>query len=69
MRSRNLVAMAEVESVPRSIEFYRKLGFEVGNTFRSRARERADVGVAVQRRRRAHDRARRAPEPLMVTHT
>lgn len=25
--------MAEVESVPRSVEFYAKLGFEVGDTF------------------------------------
>ena len=25
--------MAHVRSVPRSIEFYRKLGFDVGNTF------------------------------------
>ncbi len=30
---KSLVAMAEVESVPRSIDFYAKLGFEVGNTF------------------------------------
>ena len=33
MRPRTLVAMAEVASVPRSIEFYRELGFEVGNSF------------------------------------
>jgi hypothetical protein len=33
MRLRNLVALAEVESVPRSIQFYRKLGFDVGNAF------------------------------------
>ncbi|HEU5251146.1 MAG TPA: VOC family protein [Thermoanaerobaculia bacterium] len=30
---RSLVAMAHVLDVSRSIEFYRKLGFEVGNTF------------------------------------
>ena len=30
---RSLVALAHVASVPRSIEFYRKLGFEVANTF------------------------------------
>ncbi|HXF47884.1 MAG TPA: VOC family protein [Verrucomicrobiae bacterium] len=29
----SLVPMAHVASVPRSIEFYKKLGFEVGNTF------------------------------------
>lgn len=30
---RSIVPMAHVASVPRSIEFYEKLGFEVGNTF------------------------------------
>ena len=30
---RSLVPMAHVRSVPESIAFYRKLGFEVGNTF------------------------------------
>ena len=30
---RSLVALAHVASVPRSIEFYGKLGFEVRNTF------------------------------------
>ena len=30
---RSLVPMAHVQSVPRSIDFYSKLGFEVGNTF------------------------------------
>ncbi|PYQ35500.1 MAG: hypothetical protein DMF55_07240 [Acidobacteria bacterium] len=30
---RSLVPFAHVSSVPRSILFYRKLGFEVGNTF------------------------------------
>jgi predicted enzyme related to lactoylglutathione lyase len=30
---RSLVPMAHVRSVPTSIEFYRKLGFVVGNTF------------------------------------
>ena len=29
----SLVPMFHVESVPRSIEFYGKLGFVVGNTF------------------------------------
>ncbi|HEU4436973.1 MAG TPA: VOC family protein [candidate division Zixibacteria bacterium] len=29
----SLVPMAHVASVPHSIEFYKKLGFEVGNTF------------------------------------
>lgn len=29
----SLVPMTHVKSVPRSIEFYKKLGFEVGNTF------------------------------------
>lgn len=32
MELKSLVPMAFVRSVPRSIEFYRKLGFEVGNT-------------------------------------
>ena len=32
VRVRSLVPMAYVRSVPRSIEFYRKLGFEEGNT-------------------------------------
>jgi hypothetical protein len=31
-RLRGLVAMAHVADVARSIEFYRQLGFEVGNT-------------------------------------
>ncbi|MCI0411262.1 VOC family protein [bacterium] len=30
---RAVVAMAHVKSVPASIEFYKKLGFDVGNTF------------------------------------
>ena len=30
---RSLVALAHVASVPRSIEFYRRLGFDVRNTF------------------------------------
>jgi hypothetical protein len=30
---RSIVAMAHVKNVTNSIEFYRKLGFEVGNTF------------------------------------
>ncbi len=30
---RSVVAMVHVSNVPRSMEFYRKLGFEVGNTF------------------------------------
>lgn len=30
---RSLVPMAHVASVPRSIAFYRRLGFEVGNSF------------------------------------
>ena len=30
---RTLAPLAHVTSVPASIEFYRKLGFEVGNTF------------------------------------
>jgi predicted enzyme related to lactoylglutathione lyase len=30
---RSVVAMAHVKSVPTSIEFYKKLGFEIGNTF------------------------------------
>jgi catechol 2,3-dioxygenase-like lactoylglutathione lyase family enzyme len=30
---RSLVALAHVASVPDSVAFYRKLGFEVGNTF------------------------------------
>lgn len=29
----SLVPMVHVKSVPHSIEFYKKLGFEVGNTF------------------------------------
>ena len=33
MELKRLVPMAEVESVTRSIVFYGKLGFEVGNTF------------------------------------
>ena len=32
MRVTSLVPMAYVQSVPRSIEFYAKLGFEIGNT-------------------------------------
>lgn len=32
-RVRNLVPMVHVADVSRSIEFYMKLGFEVGNTF------------------------------------
>ncbi|HEX9941432.1 MAG TPA: VOC family protein [Thermoanaerobaculia bacterium] len=33
MLLKRLVPMAEVQSVARSIEFYARLGFEVGNTF------------------------------------
>ena len=33
MKVRNIVAMAQVASVSRSIDFYAKLGFDVGNTF------------------------------------
>lgn len=33
MKTRHLVPMAFVADVERSIEFYRHLGFEVGNTF------------------------------------
>lgn len=33
MKPRNLVAMAHVESVARSIDFYSKLGFSVRDTF------------------------------------
>ena len=33
MKTRQLVPMASVADVERSIEFYRHLGFEVGNTF------------------------------------
>ena len=33
MKTRQLVPMAFVADVERSIEFYAKLGFEVGNTF------------------------------------
>ncbi|MCI0405645.1 MAG: VOC family protein [candidate division Zixibacteria bacterium] len=29
----SLVPMLHVKSVPRSVEFYKKMGFEVGNTF------------------------------------
>jgi hypothetical protein len=32
MTLKSLVPMAYVHSVPRSVEFYRQLGFEVGNT-------------------------------------
>ena len=32
-RLRSFVPFLNVQSVPRSIEFYRKFGFEVGNTF------------------------------------
>jgi catechol 2,3-dioxygenase-like lactoylglutathione lyase family enzyme len=32
MKIRSLVPMASVASVPRSIAFYKKLGFEIGNT-------------------------------------
>lgn len=34
---RSLVPLAHVRSVPESIAFYRKLGFEVGNTFSPQA--------------------------------
>ncbi len=30
---RSFVPLLQVQSVPRSIEFYRRLGFEIGNTF------------------------------------
>ena len=33
MKIRALVPLAHVVSVPVSIEFYEKLGFELGNTF------------------------------------
>jgi catechol 2,3-dioxygenase-like lactoylglutathione lyase family enzyme len=33
VKIRALVPFAQVASVPASIEFYKKLGFEVGNTF------------------------------------
>lgn len=33
MKTRHLVPMAFVADVERSIDFYGKLGFEVGNTF------------------------------------
>jgi hypothetical protein len=32
MQPKSLVPMAQVRSVTRSVEFYRKLGFEEGNT-------------------------------------
>ena len=34
MKTRQLIPMASVVDVERSIEFYSKLGFEVGNTFK-----------------------------------
>lgn len=60
---RSLVPMTHVESVPRSIEFYRKLGFEVGNTFTPDGR--ADPAWAWLHADRASLMVARAGEPVV----
>ena len=59
---RSLVPMAHVQSVPRSIAFYRKLGFEVGNTFQPDGA--AEPTWAWLRRNGAHVMLARASHPV-----
>ena len=58
----SLVPMAFVGSVPRSIEFYRKVGFEVGNTFTPP--ERKEPTWAWLRSGSAHLMVARASHPV-----
>lgn len=58
----SLVPMAHVSSVPRSIEFYKKLGFEVGNTFTPA--DQKEPAWAWLRSGGAHLMVTRASEPV-----
>lgn len=62
---RSLVPMAFVASVPRSIDFYAKLGFDVGNTFKP---ERApEPSWAWLQSRDASFMVARASEPVIAS--
>lgn len=59
---RSLIPMAHVASVPASIDFYRKLGFEVGNTFTPAGE--AEPAWAWLKSDDAHLMVTRADEPV-----
>ena len=60
---RSLVPLAHVASVPASIAFYRKLGFEVGNTFTPA--ESQDPSWVWLKRGNAHLMLSRASAPIL----
>jgi hypothetical protein len=58
----SLVPMIHVKSVPRSVEFYKKFGFEVGNTFTPP--DRKEPAWAWLKSGGAHRMVSRAGEPV-----